>query len=432
MAERPSRDGLLSHRGLAAAGQAISELMAHALENPHLISLAAGFVDNDSLPTQLVAGHLEALLSDPEAARQALQYGTTQGLPELREALCRQLLEEDGGHPQPLSPDQFVITAGSNQLLFLVSDVLLDPGDVAICAAPTYLVYLGILKNLGASAWGVTADRWGICPAALEQTLQTAEQQGWLDRIKILYLVPYFDNPRGTTMPAERCREVMDLVARWSRKQPFYVIADNAYRHLRYAGDDVPSLRHWDETGERVITAGTFSKPFSPGVRVGWGALPRALVRPVSDLKGNLDFGSPNLNQHLVARILRDGSFAAQVERLRAAYRIKMQAMQEAAEQYLAPLGVRWTEPHGGLYLWAELPETLDTGPRGPLLEAALEEGVMYVPGEYCFPADGTPIQHHTMRLSFGVQSPAMIARGIEALGKAIQRVACAAQGGAG
>jgi 2-aminoadipate transaminase len=397
--------------------------MARALENPELISLAAGFVDGDTLPDEPVRQALSELLGDPAVARTALQYGTTPGLPALRRLLVERARALDECKTS-MSPDQVVITAGSNQLLHLVSESLLDPGDIVLCAAPTYFVYMGLLTGLGAQAVGVATDQDGIVPDALEETLEDYRVHNELRRVKAVYLVPYFDNPAGVTMPTGRRAAIVDIAKRWSRYGKIHVISDEAYRELRYWGDDVRSMWTCDEDGDTVIVAGTFSKSFSPGIRVGWGLLPRHLVGPVNDQKGNVDFGSPNFNQHLMARVLEMGLFDAHLERIREGYRRKLRAMLEAARTDLAPLAdVRWFEPAGGLYVWVTLPECVDTGMDGPLFEAALGEGVLYVPGEYCYPSRGERVCRNTIRLSFGVQSCAKIREGVEKLARAIAAV---------
>ncbi|HRX82019.1 MAG TPA: hypothetical protein P5307_23285, partial [Pirellulaceae bacterium] len=167
------------------------------------------------------------------------------------------------------------------------------------------------------------------------------------------------------------------------------------------------------------------SKSFSPGVRIGWGILPEHLVGPVCAQKGNIDFGSPNLNQHLMAEVLRRGLFAQHVETLRANYSRKLDAMLAAADEHLASLdGVSWLRPTGGLYVWAKVPPTIDTGPAGELFDRSIEEGMLYVPGQYCYPSEGQPVAKNTMRLSFGVQSCERIREGIASLARAIRAVA--------
>lgn len=413
-----------SQRAKWAAGQPISRLMSRALEDPNLISLAAGFVDNDTLPVDSTFQAIEAMFADPAVARAALQYGSTIGYPALRRMLSEQCAAMDGlAQPPPI--DRIVVTAGSNQLLHLVSESILDPGDVVLCAAPTYFVYMGLLAGLGARAVGVASDDQGMIPESLEQTLAGHEAAGQLHRVKAIYLVPYFDNPAGITMPLERRRKIVEIAQSWSEKHKLHVISDEAYRQLRYWGEDIPSPLAFDPTGETVIVAGTFSKPFSPGLRVGWGILPPHLVGPVCDQKGNVDFGSPNFTQFVMAEVLRTGLFDTQVARLREGYRTKLTAMLDALDEFVRPLSdVQWMRPSGGLYVWLQVPERIDTGDGGILFETALRRGVLYVPGAHCYPHDGVPIRRNTMRLSFGVQSCQKIREGVEKLAAAISEVA--------
>jgi len=412
-----------SCRARWSGGQPIRQLMACALENPDLISLAVGLVDPETLPTAAARDALAALLQDPQAARASLQYGTTPGHPPLREWLLQRTEELDPSGPA-ISPDQVVITAGSNQLLHLVSESLLDPGDIVLCASPTYFVYLGLLRGLGAHAIGVAGDTHGLIPEALEETLARFDAAGELPRVKAVYLVPYFDNPAGTTMPGQRRSAVVEIVKRWSQRNKIHVISDEAYRELRYEGEDVPSPRVWDEEADTVVVAGTFSKSFSPGIRVGWGILPRHLIAPVNEQKGNVDFGSPNFNQYLMAKVLELGLWEPHLERIRTGYRQKLTTALAAAEEHLGPLPeVEWIRPQGGLYIWVRLPPGMDAGMSGPLFTAAVRQGVLYVPGEYCYPSAGEPVCRHSLRLSFGVQSCAKIREGVEKLARAIATV---------
>jgi len=414
-----------SRRAQWASGETlVTRIMAKTLAQPELVSLAAGFVDPQTLPIEVTQRALDALWTDPEKVRTALQYGTTIGYPPLREAILQRTLKADRqtAAETGLSIDQVVVTAGSNQLLYLVSDALLNPGDVAICGAPSYFVYLGTLTNLGARAVGVPIDDQGLIPEAVDEQLTRLDAAGELDRVKLIYVTTYYDNPSGVTVPAERRAALLEIAQRWSRHQKIYLVEDAAYRELRYYGEDMPSLRSFDPTGEWVVYAGTFSKSFSPGVRVGWGMLPAELVAPVLAEKGNIDFGSPNFNQVLMATVLELGLFDEHVGRLRENYRRKIDAILEAAERELRPIGgLQWVRPTGGLYVWLRLPEGLDTGLAGPLFDRAVDEGVLYIPGEYCYPSDGTARARNMIRLSFGIQSCESIQQGIAALGRAIR-----------
>ncbi len=422
---RPHKDGLSRRAGWAGGEPIANVLMARTLAQPELVSLAAGFVDPETLPVEPTRRAFEAIWSDPARARAALQYGTTIGHLPLREAVLDRMLQADEKTESELnvSVEQVVVTAGSNQLLYLVSDTLLDPGDIVICGAPSYFVYQGTLTNLGVRTVGVEIDNHGLIPEAIEKTLARLERDGELGRVKAIYATTYYDNPSGVSVPAGRRAAMIELAKRWSRENKIYLIEDAAYRELRYYGDDTASLRSFDPEGETVIHAGTFSKSFSPGIRVGWGVLPPRLVKPVLAMKGNIDFGSPHMNQTLMATVLEMGLFDPHVERLRDSYRTKLDATLGAADELLAPIdGVQWVRPTGGLYVWLRLPETIDTGLSGSLFGRAVDEGVLYVPGEYCYPETPRP-STNMIRLSFGIQSCESIYRGIEALARAIRGV---------
>jgi len=413
-----------SQRARSHGKQPISELMRLALAQPELISLAAGFVDQATLPVDSARKAIEAVLADPTRARAALQYGTNAGYLPLREQVLGRLLAADGlSADRGPTVDQVLLTAGSNQLLHLVCEVLLDPGDIVICSAPTYFVFLGMLNSVGARSVGVGIDHEGMLPDALTAELERRQSAGELDRVKAIYVTSYFENPSTVTVSLERRAQLVEIAKRFSRQTPIYVIDDAAYRELRYAGPDLASLRFFDESGDTVIVADTFSKSFSPGIRVGWGILPPSLVGPVASLKANIDFGSPHLNQHLMSEVVERGLLEGHIESLRRAYSAKLDAMLHAMDDFLTGIpGVRWSRPTGGLYVWLELPEELSAGPGGTLMEQALAEGVLYVPGEYCYPAEGEPVRRDRIRLSFGVQSPENIRLGIEALARAIRR----------
>lgn len=404
----------------------VSLLMARALAHPELASLAAGFVDHQTLPVESTRQALEVLWSDPERSRASLQYGTTMGHMPLREAILDRMLQADGRSQGTKTPSvgQVVMTAGSNQLLYLLGDTLLDPGDIVLCGAPSYFVFMGALENLGARPLGVEVDQAGLIPEAVEEELDRLSRAGELGRVKAIYITTYYDNPSGVSMPGPRREAMVDIARRWSRKGKIYLIEDAAYRELRYYGDDVPSLQSFDADGDTVIHAGTFSKSYSPGIRVGWGILPKALVEPVLAQKGNVDFGSPHFNQVLMATVMEQGLFDRHVERLRESYRRKIDIILDAADELLAPIGrIQWVRPTGGLYLWLRLPETIDTGLEGPLFERTVAEGTLYVPGECCYPQQMRHRHKNMLRLSFGAASGEDIRRGVAALARAIRQV---------
>lgn len=414
----------LSQRWHWGSRQPISFLMEQAVQNPQVISLAAGLVDQASLPAAETRSACAALLADETLARQALQYGTTQGAERLRQQLLRHLTTLEGCGIEDLGIDtgQLLLTTGSQQLLSLVGEVLVDPGDIVLVAAPTYFAYLGTLNGLGARSVPIATDSDGMCPAALEAEFEKLAAAGDLDRVKLIYLVSYYENPTGISLSTERRRAVVEIARRWSRRQRIFVLEDAAYRELRYDGPALPSVWSCDSSRETVILAQTFSKSFSPGLRVGFGVVPRSLVAPLCDRKGNEDFGSANFNQHLLASVFEQGLYAPHAQAVRDTYHAKRDAMLAAADRYFSKLpGVDWVHPHGGLYVWMTLPGTIATGFESPLFRQAVQvEQVMYVPGEVCYAGPEAARPRNQMRLSFGTQTPAGIDEGMRRLAAAI------------
>jgi 2-aminoadipate transaminase len=401
--------------------------MQQAVENPHLISLAAGLVDPVSLPAGEVADTLANLLSQPRTAQAALQYGTTQGYVPLREKLLARTAAMDGTTPAELSlaAEDVVITTGSQQLLYLLGELLLDPGDIVITEAPSYFVYQGTLDSLGVKTLSVPMDEHGMDTAALEALLCRLEQTRELDRVRMVYVVDYFQNPSGLTLSLPRRQHLLELVKRFSKRRRILVLEDAAYRELRYDGPDLPSIKSFDTTNSHVIQAMTFSKSCSPGLKTGYGFLPRELVGPLLRLKGNHDFGSNNLMQHLLDRLLETGAYDRHVEQLRSVYRRKRDTLLEAlAQEFRSWPEVRWTQPEGGMYVWLTLPPRINTGPNSAFMQAALREGVLYVPGQFCYVnGDNGPIPTWEARLSFGVAQPEQIREAVRRLGRAAREL---------
>ncbi|MFV0442244.1 MAG: PLP-dependent aminotransferase family protein [Planctomycetaceae bacterium] len=416
---------VFSQRWHYAKEQAISFLMQQGVENPQVISLAAGLVDYSTLPVHETRSAAEQLLGDPAAAQLALQYGTTAGAERLRHLLLHHFAELEGTSVSdcPATAGRLLVTTGSQQMLSLVCEVLLDPGDICLVAGPTYFVFCGNLSGVGAETVTIPTDDDGMRTDMLEQALQQLDSEGKLARVKLIYVVSYYDNPAGLSLSAERRQDVVEIARRWSREHRILVLEDAAYRELRYDGPVYPSVWSCDDTGgQHVIYTQTFSKTFAPGLRVGYGIVPDDLVRPLCDRKGNEDFGSANLNQHLLAGVLQSGQYAEHLGQVCEAYRQKRDAMLSAAEEHFSKIpGASWVHPHGGLYVWLTLPERIETGFDSPLFtEAVKRQEVMYVPGELCYtgPVDQRP--RHQMRLSYGVQTPSGIHEGIQRLAKAI------------
>ena len=430
---KPAKQFGFSSRAARAAQQPISYLIAQAVMNPELISLAAGFVDYETLPVDEMRELVGDLLTRPADARAALQYGTTPGLAELRDVLLQHMAGLDQLTPAELNatPDDMVVTTGSQQLLQILTDILVDPGDIVVTSWPSYFVYTGTLEAAGAQVRCVDIDDDGMIPAALSRVLSGLEDDGLLGRVKIVYVVSYHQNPTGITLSEDRRGPILDIVRdfsdRPSRDSRILLIEDAAYRELTFEGRPPRSIKSHDPANEYVALLQTFSKPFSPGLKTGYGLLPRDLVEPVVLQKGNHDFGSANFCQHLLLAAMRSGVYARHVERLRRRYAAKRDAMLDALAEHLGPEGdgrAKWTHPTGGLYVYVTFPPGLDTGRDGDLFARALQEGVLYVPGEYCYAPDATrTVPRNTMRLSFGVADCDQIRLGVERLARALRKL---------
>jgi 2-aminoadipate transaminase len=413
-----------SSKSLRTTDSPISYYVQKALDNPGLISLAAGLVDEPSLPCAEVAAAVAELMASPAAGRAALQYGSTQGLAPLREKVLGLVCAADGVAPADvnLSPDDVVLTTGSQQLLYLISEVLFDPGDIVITEAPSYFVYHSLLQSKGARVLTVGMDAGGMDLDALESLLLRLERTGAIGRLKLIYTVDYFQNPTGLTLAEDRRPRLVELARRFSKHQRIIILEDAAYREIRFAGTEIPSIKRFDERNEYVAFASTFSKPLSPGLKTGYALLPRDLVEPLLHLKGSHDFGSTNLAQHVIDRLMASGVYRRHVLELQRVYREKCELMLRSLEAEFADFpGMSWTVPAGGLFLWLRFPEHVDAGPNGPLVQAALDAGVLYVPGEFAhIPDEAGRVPRHEARLCFGVVEPAEIREAIRRI-----RTAC-------
>ena len=414
----------LSNQSRRTGDSPISYFIQKAIETPGLISLAAGLVDEGSLPADDVAAAVASLMANPASAKAALQYGSTQGLPALREQVVQHVCGADGVKPSDMNvtADDVVLTTGSQQMLYLLGETLFNEGDIVICEAPSYFVYHDCLKSHGAKVYSVPMDvAGGMNLDELEDLLQRLERSGELPHVKLLYTVDYFQNPTGLSLAEDRRARLVDIARKYSRQQRILILEDAAYRELRYDGPDIVSVKRFDTTNEYVIYTSTFSKPCAPGLKTGYSILPKDLVAPICNLKGNHDFGSTNLAQHIIHSMIATGAYAKHVEKLRGVYRAKKDAMLKAIETEFADWPeVTWTKPNGGLYVWMTFPPHINTGKTGPLVERALAAGVLYVPGEYGHvPDQFGNVPTNEARLSFGVADAEKVAEGIRRLRKA-------------
>ena len=416
---------VLSELGRRTAEPPISWLMATALARPQLISLAAGFTDNPSLPVNEARSLLADMLGSPKTGQAALQYGTTAGDPALRQLTARRLALLDGqlAARRAYSPDRMIITNGSQQMLYMVTEALCDPGDIVLVEDPSYFVYLGILQSHGVRARGIRMETDGLDLGRLEAVLAALKRSGDLRRVKLLYLVSYYQNPTGRTTSFVKKAGALELLRRFEAAagHPIYLLEDAAYRELRFGGDDVRSGLTVKGQSERVIYAGTYSKPFATGVRVGFGLMPEPVFTTVMRIKGNHDFGSSNLLQQLLAQALSSGRYEKHLAALRRRYAHKACLMRAALEQHF-PAEVEWWEPAGGLYFWARLPQRLKSGYASKVFQQALANNVLYVPGVLCYADDPTRRKpNHEMRLSFGGATEVNVRKGIARLGAVLR-----------
>src|SRR5436190_3726968 len=423
----------LSKLGQRTAAPPISWLMQLTLEHPQLISLAAGFTDNESLPVVETRELLNEILGSPRSRRAALQYGTTAGDPHLRGLTADRLLKLDsaGGTsfsasadkvsgralnvrhvPRPIpvaasniySPERMLITSGSQQLLYMLTECLCDPGDIVLVEDPTYFVYLGIVQSHGFGCRSVRLESDGIDLSHLEQTLEALRRRGELKRVKMLYLVSYSQNPTGITTSFVKKAGALAMLKRFERAagHPIVLLEDAAYRELRFAGHDVASALAAKGADERVVYTGTYSKPFATGVRVGYGILPKPLLKVLLRVKANHDFGTSNLLQQLLRGALASCRYERHLTELQRRYARKAATMTRAMREHF-PADVRWQAPDGGLYVWARCPKPVKSGVHSRLFQSALKHDVLYVPGELCYANDPTRRKPNgEMRISFG------------------------------
>ncbi|MDB5294687.1 MAG: PLP-dependent aminotransferase family protein [Phycisphaerales bacterium] len=449
-----------STKALRTKEQPISFLIAAALRDPDLVNLAAGLVDPYSLPVDDVRRITQKILGDEAHGRRALQYDTTLGLADLRRHCLSHLADLEGKPAAALgyTADDIVVTTGSQQALYLIGDLLVDPGDIVIAANPSYFVYTGTLQSLGAHVLSVPMDPGGMDVDAVAALLEKLDREGRVDKVKFVYCTSYFDNPTGLSLAADRRPRLLELVKRYSRKHRILILEDAAYRELRYDGPDLPSIKSYDPENRFVVISHTFSKPFAPGLKLGYTVMPSDLAHAAVQQKGNHDFGSSSLAMHVAAEAMADGSYLAQGKRLRDTYRKKRGLTLAALAEHFGPLGgsgvgewssrgvekgaesgrrsatptpplhhattpprISWTHPNGGLYVWLTLPPGVDTSRTGPLFPAAVSAGVLYVPGDYCFQPDDrghVPLNH--VRLCFGQVHPDKINLGVERLAAAV------------
>jgi 2-aminoadipate transaminase len=341
---------------------------------PGVLSLAGGFPNPRTFPTDEIAEIVARLMRDDP--RVALQYTASEGIPSVREYLLDRQEQLQGRRPQL---EELMITSGGMESIALTCRGVLTPGDTVVVEAPTYLGALMVFESAGLEVESVPIDEDGLQVDALEERLAAGL------RPQLLYVIPEYQNPSGRTLSLERRQKVVELC----RRHGVLIFEDIAYREITFDGVSLPSL--WSLGPDVVLQAGTFSKVLSPGVRLGWAAARPDLIAQLAAAKQLTDQCAGALGQRIVEEYGRAGLFERGVPRSCELYASHWRAVDRALRQHM-PEGVTWSEPTGGFFSWLEVP-----GDAMELRPAALEAGVMYVPGSLF---GGAP---NTLRLSFSL-----------------------------
>ena len=391
----------LSELGLRQKPSDITRLMAIAIERPDMLSLAAGFTDNDSLPLAEVRDIVDDISNAGSSGESTLQYGSNIGRSELRSILTKRIEAADTLDSGTFNEERMFISNGSQQSLYLAIQTLCDPGDFILVEQPTYFVFLEILEGLGVTPVAMPMSETGeVDVEGLEALLKSMDSAGTLDRLKALYLVSYFANPTGHSISESTKLAIGSVLSQLD--QTIAVIEDAAYRELYF--DSPHSARSClaIETfaGLPVLYTSTLTKPYASGLKVGYGyCTDESWMAAMLSVKGQQDFGTANFAQAIVERALSSGSFDRHVTELRGIYKQKMETLHRALETELSELGWTWPVPGGALYLWLRSPNALRTDGDSEFHAACIENGVFYVPGDLCYPSNR--IQDR-IRLSFG------------------------------
>lgn len=388
---------LLSVRGLGEGDTAAS--VVDPRSSAECISFIFGFPDRGSLPNATVADATRcALERNPEWA---LQYGKTTGVPELADVLLAKLRRDQG---IVAGQENLIITAGGSQALQLVLDLLIDPGDVIVCEAPTWMGFIDAVRNVHGRLVTVPVDDDGLDVDALDARLRELTAAG--TRPKFVYVISNFQNPSGISTTVARRRRIAELAA----EHGTLVLEDDAYHDLRYEGERLPPIYALDDSGHTMYL-GTMSKIMGAGMRLGWLVANEEIVRRLARLK--TDGGTSIFGSYVAAEWI-PAQLDAHIATLKEIYGRRRDRMLAALAEHM-PEGTTWTRPEGGFFVWVTLPEGIDAAKMRP---QARERGVEYLPGATCF-ADGSGA--NTIRLSFSFATDEQIAEGIRILGEVIR-----------
>jgi 2-aminoadipate transaminase len=406
-------EALFATRTRGMKSSAMREMMA-LTEQPDVISLAGGLPDTSTFAPELYAKLMSQVAASSTA--RALQYGPTEGMAATVDCIVEVMAAE----ATQVDPGEVLVTTGGQQVIDLVCKTLIDPGDVIVAEAPTYPGAVPTFSAYQAEVEQIEMDGDGMPIDELERTLDRLQAEG--RRPKFIYTVPNFQNPGGVTMSLARRRRLVEV----AHERELLILEDNPYGLLRYEGEPLPTLHSLDAQGggaaDLVIYLGTFSKILSPGLRLGWAVAPRPVLEKLNLGKQGADLCSSPVTQLFVAEYFkeRDGSGQARwlgyLEQLKDLYRRRRDVMLEALEEHFGE-HARWTQPQGGLFIWATLDERIDT--TDLLAQARNSEGVAFVPGRAAY-MDGRR-GSSSMRLNFAGVPDADIREGIRRIGKVVR-----------
>ncbi|MDN5298033.1 MAG: 2-aminoadipate transaminase [Clostridiales bacterium] len=378
-----------------AKGSDVRRLLKYATMED-FISFAGGLPSKDAFPMEAIERATQKAIE--LYGYQNFQYGATEGVPALRQEIVKIMADRE----LTVADDELLITTGSQQALDICAKAFIDKGDYIICESPTYLAAINAFKAYQPNFLDAPMDDEGIIPEAVEDYLKNY-------KVKFMYVIPDFQNPTGRSLSQERRKKLVAIANQYD----VLIIEDSPYAELSFDGKPEKPLKAYD-TEDRVIYLSTFSKIVCPGLRLGWVAAPAKLAEKISLLKQATDLHTNQFAQYIVATYLQDNDINAQIDRIRDIYRVKRDAMLNAIEAYF-PEGVYYSKPTGGMFIWAELPEHIETR---PLSDEALEYRIGFVPGDAFYPNGGF---NNGMRINFSNASIEEIETGIKRLGDLIK-----------
>jgi len=389
---------LFADRTKVMRSSAMRDLMA-LTERDDVISLAGGLPDTSTFPPDSYASLMTAV--SVQSCARALQYGPTEGFALVKSCIADVMAAEG----MRADADEMLVTTGGQQAIDLVCKTLVDPSDVVIAEAPTYPGAIPTFCSYQADVVQISMDRDGMRTDQLEATLDALERDG--RRPKFIYTVPNFHNPAGVTMSLERRRELVRIAS----ERQLLILEDNPYGMLRYEGEPLPTLYSLDD--EFVIYTSTFSKILSPGVRLGWAVAPAPILEKMQVGKQGSDLCSSSISQYFVRAYFDAGPWGDYVGSLVEIYRRRRDVMLDALAEHF-PREAEWTHPQGGLFIWATMPDYIDTT---DLLARALQEKVAFVPGRAAY-LDGRG--GSSMRLNFSGVPESAIREGVRRIGEVV------------